>query len=361
MPQIKTRQSPSPRIPTLRKEETVFSYFARALALSGYTDASEFSDRLLGRPAYTGSAGVLESGLSNFARSMRYFGVRFPRSLLQDHCLAAVGLPFCQQDIYDKKIRSVKSTSHSGKWEYFGMSKTRVKQTPSHCAICTQQDLETLGYSYWRRTPQIVGVKMCPTHRVMLSDDCATCHAEWGPDCPPTNTCAHCGATVVPGDVFDNSSRHKVLLRFAEAVEAIFVGRITGPMTSKTIRGRIKKLFPESDKVLARRLTQFFLDTAGPEYLAELDLGIGATNKFPWPTGLFAECTIFAEARLQILTYAVLSADKPRESLFLKQFPTHPDWHVCADPCGFIPDIFHRRDQLMARRNGVGVTGQLFH
>lgn len=361
MLQDKARQSPSPRIPTLHKEETVFSYFARALALSGYTDAREFSDRLLGRPANTGVAGVAESGLSRFARSMRHFGIRLPRSVLQDHCLAAVGLPFCEQDKYDKKINSVRFASHNGKWEYLGMSKTRIKRTPSHCAICTQQDLDTLGYSYWRRTPQIVGVKMCPTHRVMLSDDCVTCHADWDPNYSPTDTCVHCGAAVLPGDAFDNSSKHKVFLRFAEAVEAIFVGRITGPMTAKAIRRRISKLIPESEQVLVRRLSQIFLDTAGPEYLAELGLSIKATDKFPWPTGLFAECTIFAEARLQLLTYAVLSADKPRESLFLEQFPTHPDWHVCTDPRGFIPDIFHRREQLREERDGVGVTGQLFH
>lgn len=52
----------------------------------------------------------------------------------------------------------------------FGGSKVRQLSYLRYCPVCYQEDLETLGESYWRTNHQIIGVFYCSKHHVLLKE-----------------------------------------------------------------------------------------------------------------------------------------------------------------------------------------------
>ena len=52
----------------------------------------------------------------------------------------------------------------------FGGSKVRQLNYLRYCPVCYQEDLETLGESYWRTHHQIIGVFYCSKHHVLLKE-----------------------------------------------------------------------------------------------------------------------------------------------------------------------------------------------
>ncbi len=322
--------TPSPWVPSIESEETITSYFDRAYLLSANINRDAFSEKLLGFRISTASNGRLDAGSSRMALNLSRYGVRFPRSLFEDHCIGAIGLPFCDSVQRQKKQRTPSVSHNTGEWRSFGMKSTRIRCQSHFCPACVENDLDELGYTYWRRTPQIHGVTFCPSHHVRLISQCPVCRTSLIESGLPTTTCVNCQYEVRPNYLDPLCSSEAVEFRFSDAVEGIYTGRITGPMTSTTIRGRIDDLFSSLGTALGGGMTDMVSGLVNPDYLAKLGMTFNRNETRPWPVSLLASDQILGDAAAQSLIYAVLSHDKRRESMFLPSFPDSPRWKVVS-------------------------------
>lgn len=171
-----------------------------------------------------------------------------------------------------------------------------------------------------------------------LIDKCADCGAELTPYALPAKDCFECGCSLQARPLDLSDERVLLELRFADAVEGIFHGRITGPMTSTTIRQRIADLFPDRTGLPGMILVDYVNDTVDPLFLELLGLSIEKHDNFPWPIGLCAPGVIFDDAMIQLFAYALLSRDQRRENMFRPRFPSSPRWLIKSHP----RDVIHR-------------------
>jgi TniQ len=319
-----------PWAPRIEVDELPPSYQHRACLMSALINQDEFVRRMSGR--MSGSQSGLEFGIAQMGATLRELGANFSRGFLEEHCLSALGLPFCTPEKEDKKRASLSNGSDPVGWRGFGMELISTWSPYHQCSICVSEDIEEHGFSYWRRVPQIVGVQYCPTHRVKITDRCADCGAYLRSHVLPASACFECGTSYQAEPIDQSDERALLEFRFADAVEGIFSGRITGPMTSTTIRQRIVELFPERPGLPGMVLVDYVEDTVDPMYLELLGLSIDKHNKFQWPIGLCAPGVIFDDALIQLFTYALLSRDRRRENMFRPDFPSSPRWLVKSHP-----------------------------
>ena len=320
----------------MQTDEPIFGYANRAFVLSGYANRNVFYRRLLGDRNSGATSMQVECGLSKFQDSMQRFGIRFDRTMPEEHCIGAIGLPFCSDAAFEEKVSATTEHVNVGQCLSFGMSMTKIKTSPSFCPACAADDLEYFGFSHWRRAPQVVGVNCCTVHSTALCDQCPSCHAPWSTFDFPSTNCPSCDLRLLPKEHSTTEVFGAVQYRFAEAVEGVFAGRITGPMTSQCIRSRIFDVLPGPNRVLGDALSRLFMETARPAYLKELGLHFSESDMMPWPTYLYCKRAIIAEATVQLLTYAVLSHDKPREEMFCDSFPNGDDWRVVDKPSSLV-------------------------
>ena len=60
-------------------------------------------------------------------------------------------------------------------------SKDRIPRRLRYCPLCVEADRSSYGETYWHRTHQMVGVKICPTHHCQLIDSKLTISSKASP------------------------------------------------------------------------------------------------------------------------------------------------------------------------------------
>lgn len=328
--------SPSPLVPSLAPNESLDSYIARSFLFTA--QPSMLRHRCFWTGKQYSLPDRLELGISTLPINLRHLGADFERGFLEEHCLSALGLPFCDGDMVDKKVQTMYSSADPAGWRSLGMKWTKIYETPRFCPACAVEDLETLGYTYWRRTPQVVGVRCCPIHCVRTVATCAQCNARLDHKRLPTIRCTKCNSEIeqVPIDEHDDAALLE--LRFADAVDGIYAGRITGPMTSVTVGMRMAMLFSQRPHDPCKDLFEYVSDTVKADFLAEIGLPLYPNDRFPWPFGTWDPDLFLREALFQVFTYALLSRDKRREGMFKAGFPQRPQWESAPHP----EDVRHR-------------------
>lgn len=324
--------------------------------MSGLTNFPRFWQHLTGRTV-SGPEDRLEFGIAKLRSSLYRVGAEFQRGFLEEHCFTALGLPFCTPEKEHKKQQTLIYGNDTGRWRWFGMERIRLYETRRHCPACVVDDLEMIGTSYWRRTPQVVGVRYCPVHKVRTVESCNKCGGSLHAGRLPAPTCRDCGQTEESVPIDPDDSRAWVELRFADAVQGVFEGRITGPMTSNTLRDRVAGLFPGRRGLPGGILLDYLKDTVDPEFLELIGLDLKKSNRIPWPMGLCGPGVIFEDALIQLFSYALVSRDRRREEMFETAFPTDPRWLVAPSPEHIIENKMLRPDV----GNRPMVTGNIFH
>lgn len=95
------------------------------------------------------------------------------------------------------------------------------------CPLCRAHDIATVGYARWRRSHQVSGVQVCPTHACRLIKSCTNCG-----DCPGAITepecdsvrCAQCNAKY-PVHQLEGAHPDRLLL-FAHFIQALLQDRV---------------------------------------------------------------------------------------------------------------------------------------
>lgn len=127
---------------------------------------------------------------------------------------------------------------------------------------------------------------------------------------------------------FTGSDQDYVKLRFAEAVEGVYLGRINGPLNPARVQGHFHDQYSRKSATPGADLSEHVIRSAGIELLQELSLGFSMLGGYPWPIVFYADHFILEQAARQLLVYACVALDEPREDLFMRQCPNNDDWVV---------------------------------
>lgn len=322
--------------------------------MSGLSNINRFRRHLTGRTVDCPDGP--QFGIAKLRSSLYRVGAEFQRGFLEEHCFTALGLPFCTPEKEHKKQQTLTYGNDTAGWRWFGMERIRLYESYRHCPACVADDLEAVGTSYWRRTPQVVGVRYCPSHKVKTVDSCSKCGGSLRTGRLPALNCRDCGGIEAPVPIDSDDPSALVELRFADAVEGVFEGRITGPMTSNTLQNRVANLFPGRRGLPGAILFDYLKDTVDPEFLELIGLDLRKSDRVPWPMGLCSPGVIFEEALIQLFSYALVSRDRRREDMFEATFPRDPRWLVVSRPEDIIENNMLRPDV----DNRPTVTGNLF-
>ena len=150
--------------PKLYKDELVYSVLARYYAHSGYLFRKEATYELSVKPQLKIDREFIKNlkpeVVEHLTRGMS-FG-----ELLQKHTMYPYHGRFIdnnrRKNAYEALIKMNGDFS-----KLFGVpqSKTKEKRFFKYCPICSKDDREELGETYWHRIPQIRGIRICPVHK----------------------------------------------------------------------------------------------------------------------------------------------------------------------------------------------------
>ena len=153
--------------PKLYDDELVYSWFARYLVYSGYSSVSDvyldLYDSKIARPSVE-----LINNLSTDAKAViaKYKSME---DLIYYHTMFPEYGKFIDKDQRKRLIKSRDFTI--GNWNNILMvpisSKDRVLR---YCPLCSLEDREKMGETYWHRKHQINNIRICNKHKVYLYD-----------------------------------------------------------------------------------------------------------------------------------------------------------------------------------------------
>lgn len=332
-----------PSVPVLHAEESIQCYANRALKSSGVARAKTFYTQLLGIRSDHPNAHKIDSSSKKFQKEMGQAGHRFRRSAFEDHAFSAVGLPFRAPERIAKRWSVRRRQRRRDDRANSGIPHTIVRERPAFCIECTKADFETHGYSYWRRAPQITGVTYCVQHKTPLSAYCESCGTRWNENMMPPAVCPSCSKPVRARHLDIQDPVQAVQFRFSEAIDAMYKGGITGPMTSKSILHRLATVIANPEGPPGQSALEYFEQIAGKDYLDQFYCLSKTVLGVPWTAGLYASNTIVCDATFQALIYALLSYDKPRLEMFWKDFPQYGEWLIVDHPLSAVPNDWPRK------------------
>ena len=257
-------------------------------------------------------------------------GYKFKRGAHEDHSLRALAKPFRSDTEYTRPKHTIapRDLNH---YQFRGIGQTRFKQHPEFCPKCVEEDLERIGFSYWRRSPQVVGSNFCPIHKTGFIDQCVSCGTVNSIHRLPDLQCRKCGVTLFSSNNFEESQKTHIQLAFARAVERIYAGDIAGPLDSARVRDLFNTLKPNPKPPLGAEFSRYIEHTAGEDYLNELGLTYLQSERFAWPTLFYSDAFVIANASHHLLVNAVLSLDDPDVDLWLDQTNSKTGLHFSDD------------------------------
>jgi len=146
-------------IPQLMPDEFVLGYWGRVARANGYTETTGASRSHL-LAWYKQETGDLET--SAFTTQLAYAtGVR-GEYFAQGHTL----IPFLRAVMTSKYDHAHGDPKYNGTLVFNG---TRlIREDIQFCEQCVKEDLEYRGYSYWRRSHQLIGIDWCLKHNNAL-------------------------------------------------------------------------------------------------------------------------------------------------------------------------------------------------
>ena len=160
-----------------------------------------------------------------------------------------------------------------------------LKESLAHCYLCTSEDIERYGYSYWRRQPQVRCNTYCFRHGFTILDRCQLCGARFRNDALPAIMCRVCrsplDATVEAKSMSDSESY--VFERIARSVEGLLSGLFGGSLRldllQEEVRSAVKCRTPNSYNNVAHQICKF----VGLDRLRALGLDPTTKPMFGWP------------------------------------------------------------------------------
>lgn len=150
------------QLPTLNRDETLYSWLGRIRLLNGNPNATELSERLFGCQS-SALAHDFPSRLSHLSQNN---GVSHaPEELAGNHTVLGYYLPWFTQEKIDLALESAVFGSIPDIKMRLGIPATRLgKHTLKGCKSCMLSQESTVGYPYWRTYHQYPSVWICDVH-----------------------------------------------------------------------------------------------------------------------------------------------------------------------------------------------------
>lgn len=156
--------SPSPL-----RDQTIESVGALAWAKNPWSTWMETAKAVFGA-ATTSAGSAIHAGVGHCFDVLSGLGYASPEDLLANHSYLPLFRPFLTSRAYELSQQSMIGGNIR---RLVNLSKLRVIEPGLRfCPACISSDLEHHGYSYARRTHQIVGVQACHLHGVSLLKLC---------------------------------------------------------------------------------------------------------------------------------------------------------------------------------------------
>ena len=161
-------KSHSLMFPSLHKDMTFFSWMGTTQILNGAISGYSLSQVLM----QNGSAGSrvdFPSHLGAFCRSTSHaFG--HPEDIALGHTILPYFLAFRRQSLSGECIEIMQGHSVETLKFKLGITPAHYRDSSDlkHCSDCREEDMNTLGYSYWHRAHQLPSAHLCHKHSTGL-------------------------------------------------------------------------------------------------------------------------------------------------------------------------------------------------
>ncbi|MGP3610640.1 TnsD family Tn7-like transposition protein [Anoxybacillus sp. PDR2] len=158
--------------PTLYNDELLYSWFARYHIHSSNISPKQTMKDLYGKTNIV-AVPDLPTNLNVVYEKLRHFQVPDVAQWIKKHTLFRYYTTFATSEIKHKVYRAMESGEHSGAIHMMtGIMANAIKEWTyfRFCPRCFQEDIETIGESYWRVSHQLPGVYICLKHNQYLCD-----------------------------------------------------------------------------------------------------------------------------------------------------------------------------------------------
>lgn len=156
-------------LPELYEDEILYSVIARYKRMCGMLSKRALMKDLFGDRAITKSI-FFPMDLKSLVNNLPFTSKITTDEIIMNHTMHPFYTAFLSNDKANF-IATEMAESHGIAIENYlgiGGSKTKIGHYLMYCPICFQEDLESLGESYWRRSHQVVGALYCGKHEVLL-------------------------------------------------------------------------------------------------------------------------------------------------------------------------------------------------
>lgn len=166
--------------PQIYPDELVYSLFARYHEKSGsvaYRYTAEQLFRSAGTkpdPEYINP--LTEEALRVLAKQLD------PDTLIQKHTMLPASIRFLPRERKQQAYQAMKSMS-GNVWNliYRTPAKTAEEQALRYCPVCAEEDRKQYGETYWHRSHQLKGIRVCPEHACFLHRSQLSLHSREKP------------------------------------------------------------------------------------------------------------------------------------------------------------------------------------
>lgn len=145
----------------IQPEETLRSFVQRTIFINGKYSSAEVFRKFPNNPSQVNVAIIAEK--------LGWFGCYGLNKMLHRHTNYPLTAVF----------KNIQDISYSGK-EYISYSSfyDSIQKPSSFCPVCVAEDIERLGFSFWRRA-HCFNLKVCAEHNVELVKRCPACDKQF--------------------------------------------------------------------------------------------------------------------------------------------------------------------------------------
>jgi hypothetical protein len=275
--------------PTPHPDEVLYSVCARYSDLMQFPNSGTAARRFFGRRGVS-AAVDLPSGLDHLIRVLPQGHCYTVSSFIKNNTLEPFYAAFLPLDRLDAIQDDMRESGNNHIYTRLGINVRELKQ-PDYlrfCPLCIRADRKQFGETYWHRVHQILGIDVCPDHKVFLEMS----GVQWQQRSNSGKvTSAEKAVTGLPHRALSlANSGNAILLKIARDA-AWLLTRSEQPLGNKMIRQRYYNLLLErgyayyNGRIRTTKLIKAFLEFYSPQFLTDIQCQIIGRDKC-WLTRL---------------------------------------------------------------------------
>lgn len=161
-------------LPELYENELFYSVIARYRTKCGMVSGRALIEDLFGRYIVITSSNF-PLYIKDFIRNLPPSSKIVAKEIIEKHTTFRFYTSFLSEEKTKLIYQTMEDGRNGSKLNIeqrlgFGGSKVHKPNYLRYCPICFQEDIDTLGESYWRTNHQIIGVFYCSKHQVLLKE-----------------------------------------------------------------------------------------------------------------------------------------------------------------------------------------------